>query len=130
MIIDSAIQKIIDDDSAVQPGEEKLAALTAGDRVSWAKARREFFAKGLNRVSLQTIEGAAFVLALDDDDFLYTPVSSQYHSTSHHNFNDDFDHLRTTRATLTGMSRLFSTAKDMTAGLTSLLPLWLERTEG
>lgn len=55
-------------------GEEKLAALTAGERVPWAKARQEFFSKGVNKVSLAAIEGAVFVLALDDVDYDYDPV--------------------------------------------------------
>ena len=70
----SSLQKIIDDDSAIQPGEEKLAALTAGDRVPWAKCRQEYFSKGLNKVALGAIEGAAFVVALDDEDFDFDPV--------------------------------------------------------
>jgi len=65
---------VIDDDSPVQDGEEKLAALTAGDRVSWALCRQEFFSKGLNRVSFAAIEGAVFVVALDDVDYNYDPV--------------------------------------------------------
>lgn len=68
------MQKIIDDESEVQEGEEKLAALTAGDRVSWAMCRQEFFAKGINRVSLAAIEGAVFFVSLDDVDYNYNPV--------------------------------------------------------
>ena len=41
----SSIQAIIDDKSPIQDGEEKLAALTAGDRTPWAKARQEYFCK-------------------------------------------------------------------------------------
>jgi len=43
-----------------------LAALTAGERMAWAVARQEFFFKGVNRYSLDAIEKAAFVVALDD----------------------------------------------------------------
>ncbi|GCC38224.1 hypothetical protein chiPu_0016736 [Chiloscyllium punctatum] len=64
--IQTQMQKILDDQSPAQPGEEKLAALTAGDRVPWAKARRSFFSQGKNRVSLDTIEKAAFFVTLDD----------------------------------------------------------------
>ncbi len=74
----SQLQRIIDDDSPVQEGEEKLAALTAGERTAWAKCRREFFCKGLNKVSLLTIEGAAFFVALDDDEYSYDPVSNSF----------------------------------------------------
>ncbi|XP_048462975.1 carnitine O-palmitoyltransferase 1, liver isoform isoform X2 [Rhincodon typus] len=64
--IQTQMQKILDDQSPAQPGEEKLAALTAGDRVPWAKARRSFFSQGKNKVSLDTIEKAAFFVTLDD----------------------------------------------------------------
>ncbi|XP_072128233.1 carnitine O-palmitoyltransferase 1, liver isoform isoform X2 [Mobula birostris] len=60
------MQKILDDVSDPQPGEEKLAALTAGDRVPWAKARLSFFSRGRNKVSLEAIEKAAFFVTLDD----------------------------------------------------------------
>lgn len=60
------MQKILDDVSEPQPGEEKLAALTAGDRVPWAKARLSFFSRGKNKVSLEAIEKAAFFVTLDD----------------------------------------------------------------
>lgn len=43
-------------DSKPQPGEENLAALTAADRVSWAKTRMTYFSKGSNKVSLDIIE--------------------------------------------------------------------------
>ncbi|XP_063782694.1 carnitine O-palmitoyltransferase 1, muscle isoform [Pseudophryne corroboree] len=59
------IQRILDDTSPAQPGEEKLAALTAGDRVSWAKARANFFSHGANRVSLSSIERGVFFVSLD-----------------------------------------------------------------
>jgi len=53
-------------------GEEKLASLTAIDRVTWAKTRQEFFAKGINRISLSAIERAAFIVVLEDEDFEYS----------------------------------------------------------
>lgn len=56
----------MDDDSAPLEGEERLAALTAGNRTAWAEARQEFFAKGVNKASLDLIEKSAFVVALDD----------------------------------------------------------------
>jgi carnitine O-palmitoyltransferase 1 len=49
-----------------------LASLTAVDRVTWAKTRHEFFAKGINRISLSAIERAAFVVVLEDEDFEYS----------------------------------------------------------
>ncbi|KAL4617836.1 carnitine O-palmitoyltransferase 1, liver isoform-like isoform X1 [Arapaima gigas] len=65
--IEYQIQKILDDPSPPSPGEEKLGALTAGDRVPWAKARKEFFGSGVNKRSLDCIEKSAFFVTLDDD---------------------------------------------------------------
>nr|CAD7194400.1 unnamed protein product [Timema douglasi] len=64
--IEIQIQQILDDESKSAEGEERLAALTAGERAHWAKTRKEFFFKGINRQSLDLIEKAAFVVALDD----------------------------------------------------------------
>ncbi|XP_064215846.1 carnitine O-palmitoyltransferase 1, liver isoform isoform X1 [Tribolium castaneum] len=60
------IEQILNDKSEPLPGEEKLAALTAGERTHWANVRRMFFTKGVNKTSLDIIEKAAFVVALDD----------------------------------------------------------------
>ena len=68
-------QLIIDDKSEPLNGEEKLAALTAGERVPWAKARKSYFATGVNRASLSAIERGAFVLVLDENEYNYCPVS-------------------------------------------------------
>ncbi|XP_034978493.1 carnitine O-palmitoyltransferase 1, liver isoform isoform X1 [Zootoca vivipara] len=64
--IEQQMQRILDDKSEPQPGEEKLAALTAGDRVPWAKARQTYFARGKNKQSLDAVEKAAFFVTLDD----------------------------------------------------------------
>lgn len=69
------MQQILDDKSEPSEGEEKLAALTAGERTAWAIAREEFFSKGVNKASLDLIEKAAFVVALDDVPYVYDPVS-------------------------------------------------------
>lgn len=69
------IQQILDDKSQPAEGEERLAALTAGERTEWAKAREEFFSKGVNKASLDLIEKSAFVVALDDVPYIYDPVS-------------------------------------------------------
>uniref|UniRef100_A0A671S455 carnitine O-palmitoyltransferase n=1 Tax=Sinocyclocheilus anshuiensis TaxID=1608454 RepID=A0A671S455_9TELE len=66
--IEQQIQRIMDDSSPPVPGEAKLAALTAGDRIPWAQARKEFFSSGVNKRSLDCIEKAAFFVALDDDE--------------------------------------------------------------
>lgn len=71
--IERLLERILADDSPVITGEEHLAALTAADRVTWAKTRSNFFSKGLNKMSLGTIETSIFVLALDDNDFEFDP---------------------------------------------------------
>lgn len=67
-----SFQKILDDESPPVPGEENLAALTAADRVPWAKARSQFFSKGKNKASLDAVEKAAFFLALDEEPQFFT----------------------------------------------------------
>ncbi|GAB1863920.1 Carnitine O-palmitoyltransferase I, liver isoform [Camponotus japonicus] len=71
--IELQIQQILNDDSTPAEGEEKLAALTAGERTIWAQTRKDFFAKGVNKASLDIIEKAAFVVALDDVPYEYDP---------------------------------------------------------
>ncbi|XP_068922633.1 carnitine O-palmitoyltransferase 1, liver isoform [Petaurus breviceps papuanus] len=77
--IEQQIQRILDDPSEPQAGEEKLAALTAGERVPWAKARQTYFSRGKNKQSLDAIEKAAFVVTLDETEQGYNkkdPVTS------------------------------------------------------
>lgn len=62
-----AILNSTDNNPAI--GEERLAALTAGDRKIWANARNSQFNKGVNRTSLHAIESAAFIISLDDEPF-------------------------------------------------------------
>ncbi|XP_075894248.1 carnitine O-palmitoyltransferase 1, liver isoform isoform X2 [Nelusetta ayraudi] len=64
--IEQQMERIMTDTSEPLPGEEKLAALTAGDRTPWANARNAYFSRGKNKVSLDAIEKAAFVVTLDD----------------------------------------------------------------
>ena len=71
------MQQILDDKSEPSEGEEKLAALTAGERTAWAITREEFFSKGVNKISLDLIEKAAFIVALDDIPYIYDPVSKK-----------------------------------------------------
>ncbi|XP_030626166.1 carnitine O-palmitoyltransferase 1, liver isoform [Chanos chanos] len=66
--IEHQIQRILDDPSPPAAGEEKLGALTAGDRIPWAQVRKEFFSSGVNKRSLDCIEKAAFFVTLDDDE--------------------------------------------------------------
>uniref|UniRef100_A0A023GNS8 carnitine O-palmitoyltransferase n=1 Tax=Amblyomma triste TaxID=251400 RepID=A0A023GNS8_AMBTT len=67
------IQRILDHTGEPLPGEAHLGALTAGERTQWAHLRDAHFHKGLNRISLDTIEKAAFVLVLDEDEYRYDP---------------------------------------------------------
>uniref|UniRef100_W5KTA1 carnitine O-palmitoyltransferase n=1 Tax=Astyanax mexicanus TaxID=7994 RepID=W5KTA1_ASTMX len=62
------IQRILDDPSPPQPGEEKLGALTAGNRIPWARIRKQYFSSGVNKRSLDLIEKAAFFVTLDDEE--------------------------------------------------------------
>ncbi|XP_052016319.1 carnitine O-palmitoyltransferase 1, muscle isoform [Apodemus sylvaticus] len=71
--LEMQFQRILDDPSPPQPGEEKLAALTAGGRVEWAQTRQTFFSSGKNKMSLDVIERAAFFVALDEESHCYNP---------------------------------------------------------
>lgn len=70
----SQMQYILDDKSEPLPNEEKLAALTAGERTHWANVRKTIFNKGVNRTSLDAIEKAAFTVTLDDYPYEYDEV--------------------------------------------------------
>ncbi|XP_006893297.1 PREDICTED: carnitine O-palmitoyltransferase 1, liver isoform [Elephantulus edwardii] len=77
--IEQQVQRILDDPSEPQDGEAKLAALTAGDRVPWAKCRQTYFSRGKNKQSLDAVEKAAFFVTLDETEQGYTkedPVTS------------------------------------------------------
>ncbi|KAL2094139.1 hypothetical protein ACEWY4_011451 [Coilia grayii] len=77
--IEQQMERILADKSEPQTGEQALAALTAGDRVPWANARAEHFARGKNKQSLDAIEKAAFFVTLDDTEQRYdtaNPVES------------------------------------------------------
>uniref|UniRef100_A0A667XXD4 carnitine O-palmitoyltransferase n=1 Tax=Myripristis murdjan TaxID=586833 RepID=A0A667XXD4_9TELE len=66
--IEFQIQRILDDPSPPQPGEDKLGALTAGDRIPWSQMRKQYFSSGVNKRSLDAIERAAFFVTLDDEE--------------------------------------------------------------
>lgn len=65
--LEAAFQKILDDSSQPVAGEEHLAALTAGERTPWGRAREQHFSSGVNKASLHAIDKAAFFLVLDAD---------------------------------------------------------------
>ncbi|KAM4524282.1 carnitine O-palmitoyltransferase 1, liver isoform 2-T2 [Odontesthes bonariensis] len=66
--IEFQVQRILEDPSQPSKGEAKLGALTAGDRIPWAKARATYFSSGVNKRSLDCIERAAFFVTLDDEE--------------------------------------------------------------
>ncbi|KAI4825013.1 hypothetical protein KUCAC02_020718, partial [Chaenocephalus aceratus] len=77
--IEQQMERILADTSEPLPGEEQLAALTAGDRTPWAKARETYFSRGKNKQALDVIEKAAFFVTLDDTEQRYdeaNPVKS------------------------------------------------------
>ncbi|XP_060102042.1 carnitine O-palmitoyltransferase 1, muscle isoform isoform X1 [Heteronotia binoei] len=71
--LEMQFQRILEDPSRPQPGEERLAALTAGDRLPWAEVRARYFSQGKNRAALDCIDRAAFFLTLDEDTCGYNP---------------------------------------------------------
>lgn len=46
-------------------------------RVPWARARIKYFSQGVNKVSLDAIESAAFFLTLDDEPQGYDPAKTR-----------------------------------------------------
>ncbi|NXA02832.1 CPT1B palmitoyltransferase, partial [Nesospiza acunhae] len=72
--LEMQFQRILEDPSPPRPGEERLAALTAGERVPWAEARARFFSRGPNKAALDAIERAAFFLTLDEDEHGQEPA--------------------------------------------------------
>ncbi|XP_074662825.1 carnitine O-palmitoyltransferase 1, liver isoform-like isoform X1 [Tubulanus polymorphus] len=77
--LEVTLQQILDDKSEPFAGEEHLAALTAGERTPWATARSEYFSKGVNKTSLDTIEKAAFVLTFDEEEYDYSNTNDPDH---------------------------------------------------
>lgn len=72
--IEYLLDKIINDPEEPTKGEEYISSLTTLDRASWAKIREGKLQKNpTNKQSLKTIESAAFVLVLEDDDFEFDP---------------------------------------------------------
>ncbi len=68
------LQKILDNKLEANNCEKYLAALTAGDRIPWAKARETYFKKGKNKFALTAIEKAAFVVVLDEESYDFAIV--------------------------------------------------------
>ena len=70
------MQAILNDESAPCVGEERLAALTAGERTHWAHVRQEHFFKGVNRQALDAIDKASFVVCLDEVPYEFNKVNT------------------------------------------------------
>ncbi|XP_060632301.2 carnitine O-palmitoyltransferase 1, muscle isoform [Anolis sagrei] len=71
--LEMQFQRILDDPSPPEMGEERLAALTAGERRPWAEAREKYFSRGRNKASLDCVERAAFFVALDEEEHGFNP---------------------------------------------------------
>lgn len=67
--IQQQLDQILKSEEKASHGEKYVGSLTAWDRTNWAKAREKFFAKGINKVALETIESAAIFLVLHDKPF-------------------------------------------------------------
>eukprot|EP01134_Creolimax_fragrantissima_P005540 CFRG5540T1 len=66
--IETQLERIIEMSDHVNPSltEQRIPALTAGDRSVWAEVRSSSFKHGINRYSLSVIESAMFCLVLDE----------------------------------------------------------------
>lgn len=70
--LERLLDKIVADESQAEPGEDKLPSLTAADRSTWAQIRQNYFMKGINKISLSTVEKSAFVVVLEDENFEFS----------------------------------------------------------
>ncbi len=75
-----AFERILAQQATPATGENLLGALTAGERTHWARTRKDFFSRGVNKTSLHCIEKAAFVVVLDDVDVMYDKASTLLHT--------------------------------------------------
>ncbi|CAM9141679.1 unnamed protein product, partial [Lampetra fluviatilis] len=72
------VQAILDDRSQPRPGERHLAALTAGPRTAWARARESLLRSSpRSRAALEAVERGAFFLSLDTESHGYQPLEDQ-----------------------------------------------------
>lgn len=72
--IEYLLEKIINDPDQPTEAETYITSLTTLDRASWAKIRqKKLLSNQINKQSLKSIESAAFVLILEDDDFEFDP---------------------------------------------------------
>lgn len=67
--LEEVLEFIIEDadkhEASYNKGSKSLAALTATDRTTWAQARNQYFASGINKDSLDVLESAIFHMVLE-----------------------------------------------------------------
>uniref|UniRef100_A0A5S6QB24 carnitine O-palmitoyltransferase n=1 Tax=Trichuris muris TaxID=70415 RepID=A0A5S6QB24_TRIMR len=69
--LENIFEGLLQQEHETTDAERYLASLTAWERSRWAEFRQERFSNGVNKVSLHAIESSAFVLILDDEDFVH-----------------------------------------------------------
>ncbi|KAG5684908.1 hypothetical protein PVAND_014118 [Polypedilum vanderplanki] len=70
------IEEILQLKPTTSSTEKHLPSLTAWNRTKWAEVRDKFFSTGINKESLEAIESAAFIIALDDEPYIFDLKSS------------------------------------------------------
>lgn len=65
------IKQILNHANESDSVEKYIASLTSLNRTRWANLREEFFSSDINKLSLDIIESSAFVLALDEEDYIF-----------------------------------------------------------
>jgi carnitine O-palmitoyltransferase 1 len=69
-------EQILNADVTASHGEEFVAALTAWDRPKWAQVRDKYFTSGPNRLSINEIDTAAFMVVLEDEPYEFSIKSN------------------------------------------------------
>lgn len=70
------IEDILNTRVKISRPENFISSLTSLNRTQWGHIRNEYFTFGINKWSLNQIENAAFVLALDEELYIYDLSSS------------------------------------------------------
>lgn len=74
--IQMQIEEILHAAVEISRPENFIASLTSLNRAEWGRIRKEYFSFGVNKRSLDQIENAAFVLALDEECYNFDLSSS------------------------------------------------------
>lgn len=74
--IQMQIEEILHATVEISRPENFIASLTSLNRTEWGRIRKEYFSFGVNKRSLDQIEKAAFVLALDEECYNFDLSSS------------------------------------------------------